>query len=633
MHEIVHAPAPPLVGVPPRLADIVDKALAKDPRDRYQNAGDLAVDLRRLLSKTDSHALAAPSSAGRARPVRWIVAALVLVAAGVAAWFAFRSVADPLENAKFDTLTNWPGDEYSPALSPNGEFAVFFSDRDGNPRDVYLTQVGTGQLPQKFRGGPTELQVPLVGSRPLGFTGDSSEIRVGLNLIPLLGGVPRPLLAEGAFLDWSPDGKRMVYVRSDVGGDPVFVADNDGFNPTQIFVDVPGMHNHTTTWSPDGRWIYFVHGRAPFSNMDLYRIHAEGGQPEQLTTFNRFIGSPTPIDARTVLYVGEDEDGCGPWLWAFDVERKVSRRVTKGLDKYLWISAASRGHRLIASRANPEATLWSVPILDRIAEESDVNRYPVPTARAHMPRFGGKSLFYLSSQGCRDGLWQLDGGQPRPIWKDSKTALLEPPAVTRDGGRAAVVSRQENKQSLLLINTDGSQKRPIAETLQVQGAATWSPDGKWIAVGGNDGKGSGLFKIPVDGGLPVPLTTDGGSNPVWSPDGTLIAYMGKDVSQRQPLLAVRPNGEPVRLPSIEVPAGGERIQFLPDGKGLVYIKVGRDFWMLNLTTLESKRLTNLKQSAIMRTFDITPDGKQIVFDRLPYHSDIVVIDLPKQADP
>src|SRR4030095_1455491 len=68
MHEIVHAPAPPLVAVPPRLADIVDKALAKDPRDRYQNAGDLAVDLRRLLSKTDSHAVAAPSSAGRARP-------------------------------------------------------------------------------------------------------------------------------------------------------------------------------------------------------------------------------------------------------------------------------------------------------------------------------------------------------------------------------------------------------------------------------------------------------------------------------------------------------------------------------------------------------------------------------------
>jgi hypothetical protein len=34
-------------------------------------------------------------------------------------------------------------------------------------------------------------------------------------------------------------------------------------------------------------------------------------------------------------------------------------------------------------------------------------------------------------------------------------------------------------------------------------------------------------------------------------------------------------------------------------------------------------------SAAMLTFDITPDGKQIVFDRLRENSDIVLIDLPK----
>jgi hypothetical protein len=33
----------------------------------------------------------------------------------------------------------------------------------------------------------------------------------------------------------------------------------------------------------------------------------------------------------------------------------------------------------------------------------------------------------------------------------------------------------------------------------------------------------------------------------------------------------------------------------------------------------------------MRTFDVTPDGKRIVFDRLRDNSDIVLIDLPKAA--
>jgi hypothetical protein len=33
----------------------------------------------------------------------------------------------------------------------------------------------------------------------------------------------------------------------------------------------------------------------------------------------------------------------------------------------------------------------------------------------------------------------------------------------------------------------------------------------------------------------------------------------------------------------------------------------------------------------MQTFDITPDGKHIVFDRLRDNSDIVLIDLPRRT--
>src|SRR5262245_47187773 len=48
-----------------------------------------------------------------------------------------------------------------------------------------------------------------------------------------------------------------------------------------------------------------------------------------------------------------------------------SRRITHGLEKYTSLSASGNG-RLVASRANPTAGLWSVPILDRAAEERDV---------------------------------------------------------------------------------------------------------------------------------------------------------------------------------------------------------------------------------------------------------------------
>ena len=50
-------------------------------------------------------------------------------------------------------------------------------------------------------------------------------------------------------------------------------------------------------------------------------------------------------------------------------------------------------------------------------------------------------------------------------------------------------------------------------------------------------------------------------------------------------------------------------------------------WLLDLATMESRRLTQLDQGAEIRTFDVTPDGKRIVFDRLSEHSDLVLIEL------
>ena len=78
---------------------------------------------------------------------------------------------------------------------------------------------------------------------------------------------------------------------------------------------------------------------------------------------------------------------------------------------------------------------------------------------------------------------------------------------------------------------------------------------------------------------------------------------------------------------------GARARFLPDGNGLLYMQgllVSQDFWLLDLASMKSSRLTRLENRAAMRTFDITPDGKQIVFDRLREDSDVVLIDLPKE---
>jgi Tol biopolymer transport system component len=129
--------------------------------------------------------------------------------------------------------------------------------------------------------------------------------------------------------------------------------------------------------------------------------------------------------------------------------------------------------------------------------------------------------------------------------------------------------------------------------------------------------------------MPVRLTTGEASNPVWSPAGDLIVYAGENVGFFAPLLAVRPDGTPVKLPSIEVLREGVRVRFLPDGR-LVYLQglpSAQNLWLLDLATRKTRELTHLNNAGAIRSFDISPDGN-IVFDRMRGNSHVVLIDLP-----
>jgi hypothetical protein len=92
---------------------------------------------------------------------------------------------------------------------------------------------------------------------------------------------------------------------------------------------------------------------------------------------------------------------------------------------------------------------------------------------------------------------------------------------------------------------------------------------------------------------------------------------------------VRPDGTSVELPPIQVRPGGYR--FLPNGSGLVYLPriQGLDFWLLDFATKKSRPLTGLSNQGHLGTFDITPEGKHIVFDRSRQNSNIVLIEVPK----
>jgi serine/threonine protein kinase/Tol biopolymer transport system component len=617
---------------PLALQRILVRCLEKNVERRFQSASDLAFAIESVSGTSTAKSVPQPNS--RRAWLPWVIAALLM---GIVVWEILRPAAvpaNPLEKAHFTRVTDFESVEA--AISPDGRFVALISDHDG-PFDVWLSQVGTGRLSNLTQGKAGPIPGPL---RSVGFSRDGSDIWLGggdvgmrLRLMPLTGGTLRNFLSEEVVnVAWSPDGERIVY-HTFGNGDPMFVADRTGANARRIFGDQPGVHNHFPTWSPDGRWIYFVHGTPATKEMDLWRIDAAGGNPERLTQRNTDVAYPTPVGNRTVFYVARDGDGSGPWLWAFDLKRKDSRRASVGLEQYTSVDASADGRKLVATISNPTAGLWSVPILNRIAEEHDVKPFTVPTVRALAPRFGGAWLFYLSSLGAGDGLWRLRDGQATEIWKGADGALLETPAVSPDGGRVAIVLRRSGKRQLHLLSSDGAELQPIAEEIDVQGTSCWSPDGRWIVTGGSSATGSGLFKIPLEGGSPVRLVAGQTLNPVWSPDGNLIVYAGTNVRTFAPLLAVRPDGTSVKLPEITLRRLGDRVRFLPDGKSLIYMQgllASQDFWLLDLASMKSRPLTKLQNRATMRTFDVTSNGTQIVFDRLRENSQVVMIDLPKE---
>ena len=140
-----------------------------------------------------------------------------------------------------------------------------------------------------------------------------------------------------------------------------------------------------------------------------------------------------------------------------------------------------------------------------------------------------------------------------------------------------------------------------------------------------------LFKVPIDGGPPVRLTDGLAINPVWSPDGRLIVYSMPISSASFPVRAITPEGGALPLPEIFVLAGGDRYRFLPDASGLVVMKGGwgqQDFWLLDFATGKTRRLTQFKGGYTTTSFDVSRDGKQILFDRIRDNADIVLITLP-----
>lgn len=589
----------------------------------------------------------APPAGPAVRPARrWgqvALGAAIVLALGV---WVFRARSDAsariLAEARFQPLTDFEGIEQAAALSRDGRFVAFQSDRDGR-MDVWVTQVGTGRFTNLTRGAALELTNPSV--RTVGFSPDGSLVtfwgrrptgpgqpEISIWATPLLGGPPRPYLEGVAEYDWSADGERLAY-HTPGPGDPTFVrgAAPDG-RPRQILVAPAGLHSHFPLWSPDGSFLVFVQGSVP-DRMDLWRIPSSGGPAERLTHHDARVSHPVFVDPRTVLYLASEPDGSGPVLHSLDLRSRAGHRHGSPLDRYTSLSASADGRRLVATRATPRTTFWRLPLTGARAEMGAASRISLTTLGGRSPRLGPGALFYVTTQGAGDGVWKLEGGAATELWSGAGARLLGAAVPSRDGRRVAFCVRKDDRSALMVVNADGSGASALDTGLDVRGTPAWGPDGRTLTVSALVKGAPVVAQVPVEGGQPRVLTGEQGADPMWSPAGDLLAFSGPDIGTTFSVRLLRAEGGGTSLRAPTLTRGARHLVFLPEGQALLVLRgeIGhKNLVRIDLETGAEEPVLELPPDVDLRDFDLSTDGRELVLEQVKEYSDLVLIELPRR---
>jgi serine/threonine protein kinase len=460
--------------LPTALERIVLRALEKDRELRYQTASDLRAELKLLRREREPQRIPAtglnpPSS--RSWPRRFTLA-LVLGGAGFAAlgtYLLTRHGPDrPILRATFARLTNQPGPEIYPSLSPDGNLLVYQSRATGK-WDIYLQRVGGSNavnLTKDSREDDTQPMFSPTGER-IAFRSERDD--GGIFLMGATGENGKRLTDFGYNPAWSPDGKEIVCSTGSFLDRP---EDRGTSRHGQLFrinvstgqgrVIPAGDDAVQPHWSPHGYRIAYW-GNVDRARRNLWTVAANGGDPVQVANGPHVDWNP---------------------VWSPD-------------GRYLYFS----------SDRNGSMNLWRIRI-DEVSGKTLADAEPVTTPSPYSGFLSfsrdGRNLAY--AQQIRnwntykipfDPEKEVTVGRPEPITRGSSEAVY--PDVSTDGQWIAFTTRL-TPEDVYVAKTDGSGLRQLTDdVVYTYAVPRWSPDGKQIAFFSNRSGRPQIWTIRPDG--------------------------------------------------------------------------------------------------------------------------------------
>jgi serine/threonine protein kinase/Tol biopolymer transport system component len=334
--------------VPPKLEEIINKALEKDRELRYQTASDMRADLQRLKRDTDSGRVGAglvPAPEGRPRgaPLRKrrlaiALASAVVIAGAILAYWLTRPLAPPPELEE-RRLTANPSDNpvIQGAISPDGKYLAY-SDQMG----LHLKLMQTGEVlnvPQP-EGRAPDFYVwwPNAwfpdGTRFIASAYESGKPTTAW-VISVMGGPPHKLRDNGAPWAVSPDGTLIAFGTGPGAGDydELWVMGAQGEDPRRLVAASEDDRFLLAAWSPDGQRVaYRRYSRTPDKeNISIESRDLKGGQPTVIVSDPRLDQAFAWLPSGRFVYCMIEPDSV--WgennLWEVRVDTKTGRPVSK----------------------------------------------------------------------------------------------------------------------------------------------------------------------------------------------------------------------------------------------------------------------------------------------------------------
>jgi serine/threonine protein kinase len=198
--------------LPPRLEEIIDKALEKDREARYQTATEVRSALEGLQSDTASKTTRDKLTSRWLWPLVVVISLAAFLLAGI---FIARMMAK-ISNPSFERQTFDRGTIYAARFTPDGNTIVYDAAWDGKPSQIFWTRPGSRTSSPLGAANAGLLAVSAKGEVAALLNPDiveSGPVHVGtLVVMPLSGGTPREILDNVGSADFSPDGRDLAVV-------------------------------------------------------------------------------------------------------------------------------------------------------------------------------------------------------------------------------------------------------------------------------------------------------------------------------------------------------------------------------------------------------------------------------------